>query len=492
MHDILLQPHRRVLIASANPLFSEGLKRLYGRRWAEEGAEFRATASMADTLAGIDAWSPDLVVVDYDDRNMRREEFLSHFMSGSRAMRVLLVSLQSSGEVVVFDRRTMTPAQADDWLTGGWIVPAAEAGTDPNFRAASPTTPALKPTQRSSSIMKGNARHFAIVIPMIIGFTALTYFGMQAIGLLPEAAAVQAQTVDQLFNAHFFMIAFLFSLVFSFVLYSMIMFRRKGNDPSAGAFLKGNNKLEIVWTTIPLLTVLTFAFFGARNLAEARRVDPNALEVKVISSQWAWLFEYPDLGVKSRELYLPVDRQVLLRLTSRDVIHSFWVPEFRIKQDALPGENLVKELRLTPNKIGDYTVMCAEMCGGAHADMVAPVHVVSQKDYEKWSSELVAKTVEDPVARGKTWVDSMQCQVCHSFDGTRLSGPSFLGIAGRDTRLTSGDTVQADDAYLREAIISPNQQIVQGYAPNLHPGDFGEVLTDEQISDMVAFLKTIQ
>lgn len=489
--EILSKSNRRVLIASANPLFAAGLRRLYGHIWQKQGAEMRSADSMSATLSALDEWSPDLVIVDYDDRAMQREEFLSHFISGSRPMRVLMVSLQSSGEAVIYDRRAITPAQADTWLTNGWIE--SEEKLDTTRTNTKPEAPLEAEQQKRRKFeLKGNAMHFSIVFVLFVSLTALIYFGMQWIGLLPEPAAVQATTIDQLFNAHFFMIALLFSLVFSFIIYSIIVFRQKPGDKSPGAFFKGNTTLEIVWTAIPLATVLLFAFVGSRNLAEARRVDPDALNVKVISSQWTWLFEYPDLGIRSRELYLPVDRQVLLRLTSRDVIHSFWVPEFRIKQDALPGDNLVKEMRITPNRIGSYTVMCAEMCGGAHADMVAPVHVVNQADFEKWSSGLVMKEVEEPAKRGELYMTSMECQVCHSSDGTRLTGPSFKGLFGSEVELTSGETVKADEAYLRQAIIAPNQQVVAGYAPNLHPGDYGKILTNEQVDDMIEFLKTLQ
>jgi cytochrome c oxidase subunit II len=310
--------------------------------------------------------------------------------------------------------------------------------------------------------------------------------------LLPPADAVQALTIDRLFNAHFFMIALLFSLIGSFLIYSIVVFRAKPGDKSAGSFFKGNSRLEIFWTVIPLMTVIIFSFFGARNLAETRRVDPDALVVKVTASQWAWLFEYPEYGFKAKELYLPVNRQVLLRLTSRDVIHSFWVPEFRVKQDALPGENLVKELRITPIKTGTYKVLCAELCGGAHADMVAPVVVANQADFETWITQQLSKAVEDPVERGKTYAETTGCLVCHSVDGTHLTGPTFKGVFGSQRELTDGSTVTADENYLRQAILDPNAQIVKGYAPNVHPGDYASLLTEQQVTDMLAFIRSIK
>jgi cytochrome c oxidase subunit 2 len=315
---------------------------------------------------------------------------------------------------------------------------------------------------------------------------------MRSIGLLPAAAAVQAETIDRLFYVHFFVIALLFSLIGGFLIYSILVFRAKPGDLSAGAFFKGNSRLEVFWTVIPLGTVIVFSFFGARNLAETRRVDPDAIVVKVTASQWAWLFEYPEYGIRSRELYLPVNQQVLLRLTSRDVIHSFWVPEFRVKQDALPGENLVKELRITPIKTGNYTVLCAELCGGAHADMNAPVVVVNQADFQAWLTEQVTKAVEDPVERGKTYAETNGCFSCHSVDGTRLSGPTLKGLFGSQRELQGASMVTADEPYLRKAIVDPNAQIVKGYAPNVHPGDYASVLTEQQVTDMIEFVKSLK
>jgi cytochrome c oxidase subunit 2 len=145
-------------------------------------------------------------------------------------------------------------------------------------------------------------------------------------------------TIDQLFNLHFLVIAFLFSLIVVFMAYSLIVFRKKEGDNAEGKFIKGNNRLEVIWTIIPLGIVIYFSYLGSVSLAETQRVDPQAMEVKVVGGQWFWRFEYPEYGITSDKLVLPVDEQVLLRMTSLDVIHSFWVPEFRVKQDLLPGE----------------------------------------------------------------------------------------------------------------------------------------------------------
>jgi len=340
--------------------------------------------------------------------------------------------------------------------------------------------------------MKGSVRQFVLVGLLVIASTAGLFYLMEAIGLLPVQAAVQAVLVDRVFNLYFFLIAFFYSLIAVFVVYSIVVFRARKGDLSAGVYFKGNSPLEIVWTVVPLILVIGLAFYGARNLAQVRAVDPGAMVIKVTASQWAFNFEYPELGIKSRELYLPVDRQVLFRMTSLDVIHNFWVPEFRIKQDILPGANLVKELRITPNRVGNYKVMCAQLCGGAHADMVAKVAVVSAKDFQNWATVQVNKTVKDPAVRGKTYYTENGCASCHSVDGSRLTGPSFKGLYGSQVDLTDGTQVSADAAYLQKSILEPNAQIVKGYAPNVMPSEYVKVLTDAQVNDIIEYIKTLR
>ncbi len=474
MTDAQPKHARRVLIASANPLFGKGLRKIYGERWGKEAVEFELASSMGETLARLESWQPELVIVDYDDRTIHREEFLSVFITGERPMQVVLVSLQASGAVVVYDRRTLTPAQAEDWLNLPW---------QPESQPEIPSR---------SSQMKGSAKHFIFAGLVVAASTALIYLLLTNIGILPVEASVQAATIDRLFNVHWFMIALLFSLIVGFMVYSLVVFRSKPGEKQEGAYIKGNNRLEVIWTIIPLGTVIAFSFFGARNLAETRTADPQALNVKVTAFQWGWSFEYPDFGVTSRDLYLPVDRQVLLSLTSRDVIHSFWVPEFRVKQDALPGANLVKQLRITPTRTGDYQVLCAELCGGSHAYMTAPVHVVAKADFESWIAEQVGATLTDPVARGEKWAQTNGCTSCHSLDGSKLVGPTWKGLYGEQVALADGTTVTADDAYLTKSILDPNAQVSKGFPPNVMPSTYGSLLTPDQVKDIIEFIKTVK
>ncbi len=335
-------------------------------------------------------------------------------------------------------------------------------------------------------------KHFLIVSVLVIITTLGVSYLLDTLPLLPTQAASQAVTIDSMFSMHFRVISFLFAVIVVFLLYSLVVFRRRGGEEGEGDHFEGHTGLEIFWTIIPLAIVLYFAYIGAQSLDETVRVDPQALEVNVTAFQWSWSFDYPEYGVSSSELYLPKDRQVLLKLTSLDVIHSFWVPEFRVKQDALPGENFVRELRVTPTEIGEYKVRCAELCGGAHAYMNSPVIVVEPAAFETWLTEQQAGTDfgGDLAAQGQKLATDMGCISCHSVDGSVLVGPSWQGIYGTERTLTDGTVVTVDEAYLRNSILDPNSQVAQGFAPSM-PAYQG-LMSDEEIDALIAYIASLK
>lgn len=485
------EPLRRVLIASANPLFARGLQKMVTQRWAGRNVEIRMAGSMEEAAAALEDWQPDLVIVDYDDVDrpgtIQRGAFLSHFISGERPMQVMLVSLRESGEVVVYDRRTLTPAEAEDWFDLPWAPAEAQPAAAEARAEAAPAAPELQQTQRS-----GGMKHYVIVGVLTVIVTLLVRAALFAIDLTPAPSSAQAGPIDAMINLQAWLISFIFSLITVFIVYSMFAFRGR-DDKEYGAYFKSSTRLEVVWTIIPLGLVLALSFLGARDLAEIGRVDPQALEVKVTAFQWGWLYEYPEWGIQSNTLYLPVNRQVRLSMTSRDVIHSFWVPEFRVKQDILPGEKLVKELRITPTEIGEYQVMCAEMCGGAHALMVSPVAVVSQADFDAWVSEQsgAAAGGQPPEARGRQLAETQGCLSCHSIDGSTVVGPTWQGLYGAEVTLAGGGTDVVDDEYLHTAIVDPGAQVREGFPPGVMQS-YRDMLTDEQIADIIAFIRTLQ
>ena len=330
-------------------------------------------------------------------------------------------------------------------------------------------------------------KHFIAVAVVVMILTALVGLGLNNAGLFPELASLQGKFIDELFQLHFWVIAFLFALIVGFMLYSIIVFRRKDGDESDAEHIEGNNALEVTWTVVPLITVLGVAVLGANTLAKVTAIDPQALEIKVIGQQWSWRFEYPDTGVVSDVLVLPQGQQALLVMESVDVLHSFWVPEFRVKQDLMPGSTT--EVRITPTELGDYTVRCAEVCGLNHTYMLADVQVVTEADFNVWLTAEAA-VADDPVARGAKVYEQYGCNACHSLDGSEGVGPTFLNAYGRTVVLEDGSTVLADETYMYESIVDPNKQIVQGFAPAM-PQNFADQLTDEQISDVIEFIKSL-
>lgn len=246
-------------------------------------------------------------------------------------------------------------------------------------------------------------------------------------GLLPTAASSDAGDVDELFNFMMTIATGLFLLVEGVLVYSLIKFRRKKGDTTDGPPIEGNVPLEIVWTAIPtvivfILSIYSFEIYNrmggldpmtagdpgpqlahAHHHSQLVALDPNRqnvalglgaspdseqgvdpLEIKVNGIQYAWIFTYPD-GVVSGEIHVPVDRPIALNMTAGDVIHAFWLPEFRIKQDVIPGRET--NLVFTPNKIGQYPVVCAELCGAYHGGMKTQLYVQSEEDYQKWIQE---------------------------------------------------------------------------------------------------------
>jgi cytochrome c oxidase subunit 2 len=469
---------RRVLIASANPLFRDGLQKVYVQKWGSTAELVGITSSVDETMIALEELKPDLVIVDHDDFAISQSEFLDRFIKGKSSIKVVLVSLNEAGQVVVYDRRQMTPEQADEWFQDPW---EEEKVFEQHITRA-----------RKLHMTRNNLKHFFIVGILVVLLSAVVYLGLDAAKLLPVSAAVQAEPIDRLFRLELIAISFLFSLIVVPLGYSLFAFRRRAGETGDGQHFEGNTKLEIFWTVIPLVVVLGLAYLGAENLAEVTRADPEAMEAKVTGFQWAWRFEYPEVGVTSDELHLVVDRQVVLRMTSPDVLHSFWVPEFRIKQDLVPG--IETEYRITPSELGTYKVLCAELCGTSHAYMESPVIVQTQAEFDAWIKDQVeenaaaeASGVPD-ASRGQKIYESSGCKACHSIDGSPLVGPTWKGLWGEAVELEDGSMLTADEAYIVESIREPSAKIAKGFAPGMPQFN----LSDRQIADLFEFIKTLK
>ncbi len=325
---------------------------------------------------------------------------------------------------------------------------------------------------------------FVIAIPLIILF--------ENVDLTPVLASEQGRDVDQLLRVLFILASVVFGLVIAFLLYSVVAFRRKEGDLSDAEPVYGNVGLEIAWTVIPLVIVLALGGAGASVLLDMHRpAETEALEVNVIGFQWAWSFEYPEYDITTNELVLPVNRPARFVLSSRDVIHSFFIPEFRIKMDAVPGQ--LNELQLTPTQIGEYRTYCAELCGTGHAFMTARVRVVDKSVFEEWvqNQQQPVSGPSDPVARGQDLYETRGCRGCHSLDGSRQAGPTFRGLFGSQRTFADGTTALADEDYLLTSIVDPGSRVVEGFS-NIMPGTYGQELDEERIQALIAFIRSQQ
>lgn len=333
-------------------------------------------------------------------------------------------------------------------------------------------------------------RHFVIVGVLSVVFGFVTYFGLTALGLMPVEASAQSLPVDWMWNMDMIAMSFLLAIVIVPLAYALIVFRRRKGESGDGEHITDNHKLEITWTVIPLVIVLIYAYLGSYTLGETEVQDPNAKVINVTAHQWDWAFTYPE-GFTSNELHLVVNKQVDLKMQSLDVIHSFWVPEFRIKQDVIPGR--VEDYRITPIRLGNYKVRCAELCGAGHSYMIRPVIVSSQADYDAWAKQqkaaAAALQAKGGPEAGKALVAQNGCTSCHSINGGKLIGPTWQGLFGSKVKLSDGTTVTADEAYLIKSIEDPSAQVVQGYPDGLMPS-FG--LTNDQVKNIVSYIETLK
>ncbi len=223
----------------------------------------------------------------------------------------------------------------------------------------------------------------------VVVLTVVISVGMLQIQWNGEAASTAAGKIDTLLDVMIVLSSFVFSIVVVMLAYCVWKYRAKPGDESDGEPIHGNTTLEILWTAIPTVIVLFGAGYSWAVLNDIEKRDQNLLSVDVTGQQYEWTFKYPDAGVTTKELHVPVDRQIDFKMRSLDVIHSFWVPQWRIKKDAVPG--ITTQAIVTPDKKGDYTLVCTELCGWGHATMRAKVVVESNRDFQRWLSQQAAQ-----------------------------------------------------------------------------------------------------
>lgn len=324
---------------------------------------------------------------------------------------------------------------------------------------------------------------------MLSTLKSLLVRAVQAESFMPTQATETAKHVDSLYA--FLLVASIVScaILIGGMVYFVIKYKRKtANDKTA--YITHDTRLEILWSVIPLIIFLVVFGWGWMIYHDMRTVEEGALEMQVTGRQWSWEIEYKN-GVKSSEVVVPVGRPVRLIMTSTDVIHSFYVPSFRIKKDVVPGRYTT--LNFKAEKMGDFHVFCAEFCGTSHSGMITRLKVVSQEDFDKWLTT-EADSASLPLAERGKKLFQMKCVACHSADKDEVKiGPSLFHLYSSDHAIEGGQVVKADENYIRESILNPQAKLSKGFPTSRAVmTSFQGQVSETEMTALIEFIKGLK
>ncbi|MCG3190899.1 MAG: cytochrome c oxidase subunit 2 [Thermoanaerobaculia bacterium] len=301
--------------------------------------------------------------------------------------------------------------------------------------------------------------------------------------IFPQGASTYSTEVDILFYVYLGLAAFFTVAIFGLVTVFAVKYRRKkatdvGVEPQGHATV-----IEVTWTVLPLILMLGAAIWGLKIYVQQLTPPPNAKEYYVVGKQWMWKIEHPDGRREINELHVPKGEDIKLKMTSEDVIHSFFIPAFRIKVDAVPGR--YNTMWFNAAKTGTYHLFCAEYCGVDHARMIGRVVVMEPHEYQEWLS---GTKVRAATATGEELFVAKACNTCHRPDSSARA-PILNGIFGKEVALLGGKTIVADDEYIRESILNPGAKVVSGYQP-IMPTFKGQ-LSEEEIIQLIKYVRSL-
>ena len=303
--------------------------------------------------------------------------------------------------------------------------------------------------------------------------------------LLPVAATEYAKQVDELY-LFILVVSAIFTALFVVLLVGFtIRYRQRAGVKEMPPAPHEHNVLEMVGGGLLLVLLMVMFFWGAKLFFVAQRPPADAMEILVSGKQWMWKLQHPSGRKEINTLTIPRGRAIKLTMTSEDVIHSFFIPAFRVKNDAVPGK--YTQIWFKPEKEGTYYLFCTEYCGTEHSRMGGFVHVISPEEYDRWSAGL-GPGDETPVQAGTRLFSELGCVACHGNNAAAL-GANLDNIFGKEVTFTDGTTLVRDDDYLRESILNPQARIVAGYAP-IMPTFQGSV-NDEQLGQLIAYIKSL-
>ena len=301
--------------------------------------------------------------------------------------------------------------------------------------------------------------------------------------LFPDAASGTASQVDALFIFLCALSIFFSALIFTAVIVFAVRFRRRSEGERPAAIM-GSLALELTWSLVPLGIVAIIFFWSAHLFFTISRVPPDAMEVYVVGKRWMWKVQHLTGQREINELHVPVGVPVRLTLTSEDVIHSFFVPAFRVKKDALPGR--YTHLWFEANRPGTYHLFCAEYCGTKHSAMIGWVTVMEPAEFQAWLSGGAGQSL---AGAGEKLFLELGCATCHRSD-TLARGPNLEGLFGNPVRLADGTTLTADESYIRESIVTPSARVVQGFQPIMPT--YQGLVAEEGLMQLVAYVRSLQ
>jgi cytochrome c oxidase subunit 2 len=288
-------------------------------------------------------------------------------------------------------------------------------------------------------------------------------------------------------------ISFVFLIGLTFTMLYFIFRYNKKKNPQATQ-IKGSTSLEIIWTVIPTILVLVMFYYGWAGWSPMRTAPDESFNIKVTARMWNFTFEYEN-GKKTDTLYVPKDKPVKLDLVSLDVIHSLYIPSFRVKEDVVPGSK--RMIWFIPQHEGLYDLFCTEYCGLNHSYMLNTVKVMPEDKFNAWyvdTTKTVEAIVDSPTATGKRIMKNIGCFACHSIDGSKLVGPSFKGIYGHATTVVTGGNereITVDDEYIKKSIYDPNADIVKGFNKGLMLSYQGQ-LSEDDIKQITEYIKSLK
>ncbi len=300
--------------------------------------------------------------------------------------------------------------------------------------------------------------------------------------LFPEQASTNAASVDQLYFFLLALAAFFTLLVAAMVITFAVKYRRRSPDDRP-ARIHGSIQLELAWTIIPLLLSLVAFYWGAKVYFDLSRPPDNTMDIWIVGKQWMWKAQHLEGVREINELHVPVGRPVRLTLATEDVIHSFYVPAFRVKMDVVPGRYTTLWFEAT--KPGRYHLFCAEYCGTKHSGMIGEIVVMEPADFQEW---LGGGPKLDLAAQGEKLFTELACVTCHQAGPTQR-GPALAGIFGKPVQLVGGGTALVDDNYLRESILNPTARVMAGYDPIMPV--FQGLVTEEALQALITHIKAL-